>query len=188
MMNDIYCPECGEKNDQNAGFCGNCGTKIVAPVSQSKGQPYPDQPKQPPAQSYQPPQQGYQQPQGYNQSQGYQPPRQGYQPPGYGQQGYQSPQQGYQPPGYGQQGYQQQGYGAGGYMVPRKDPSVALLASIFFPGAAYFYTDEVGTGIVLTLLTYFLCLFVIGGFMWIFLIIASYGKIKNYNRRNGYPE
>ena len=64
-----FCPECGTKNEDNAAFCGNCGSTLQ--------QEAPTQPQQPPSQGYQQPQSGYQQPP----QSGYQQPQSGYQQP-----------------------------------------------------------------------------------------------------------
>lgn len=71
----VYCPECGTKNDDNAAFCGNCGSTLneESPLpAYQDAQDY-HQPEQ--AQGYQQPQQaqGYQQTPTYHQPEGYIP-------------------------------------------------------------------------------------------------------------------
>lgn len=170
-MSKVYCGECGVQNDETAGFCGNCGTKILAsqpaPVQKTQNFQQPmnnyQKPAQPPVQQ---PQQGYQQ----TPAQGYQQPQQGnYQPP----QTYQQPQGGYQPPAM---------------QLARKDPGVGYLGTFFIPGFAHFYTDKAGAGVLYTLLTWFLYAFIVGIVLHIGLFLNSGNEVKNYNRRIGYQE
>lgn len=162
-MSKVYCGECGVQNDETAGFCGNCGTKILvsqpAQVQKPQNHQQPmnnyQQPAQPPAQQ---PAQGYQQPQQGN-----------YQPP----QTYQQPQGGYQPPVL---------------QLARKDPGIGYLGTFFIPGFAHFYTDKVGAGVLYTLLSWFLYIIIIGIVLHIGLFLNAGNEVKNYNRRIGYLE
>jgi hypothetical protein len=52
----MYCPKCGNKNDEDTKFCGNCGNPL--PSSTSTMQAVPQQ-NYPPTQPSTPPQQNY---------------------------------------------------------------------------------------------------------------------------------
>ena len=75
-----------------------------------------------------------------------------------------------------------------GYRKARKDPTVAYLGAFFIPGFQYFMTEEVGTGVVIFLITLITMGFGIGFIIWFVLFLSAGGKVKDFNRRNGYPE
>lgn len=52
----MYCPECGDKNDDGATFCGNCGSPLPSSPSSMRAIP---QQSYPPAQPSSPQQQSY---------------------------------------------------------------------------------------------------------------------------------
>jgi hypothetical protein len=54
----MYCPECGDKNDEGATFCGNCGNPLTSSPSSMRAVPQqrypPTQPSSLPQSSYPP--------------------------------------------------------------------------------------------------------------------------------------
>jgi hypothetical protein len=52
----MFCPKCGDKNDEGATFCGNCGNPLTSSPSSAKAF---TQESAPPAQTSSPPQQSY---------------------------------------------------------------------------------------------------------------------------------
>ncbi|MCY3413527.1 MAG: hypothetical protein INQ03_17935 [Candidatus Heimdallarchaeota archaeon] len=185
---NVFCHECGTKNLKTDANCIACNTPLEgSPKTQTYQQPQqsyqaPQKPQyqQPQQPQYQPPQQPqYQQP---RQTQ-YQPQ---YQQP---QQGYQQPQQGYGGTTYGNVPLQGAGFQPQNMMQrPRKDPGVAYIGAFFIPGFAYFYTDNVGGGIAVLLVTIITTFFFIGFFIWLWQFFTAGGVVKNHNRLNGYME
>lgn len=68
----------------------------------------------------------------------------------------------------------------------KKSPGIAVLLSIFFPGAGSLYCDEILTGILLMMFTtigYF-CFIIPGIILHIIAIVTAYNDANRVNKRS----
>lgn len=177
-----YCPECGTINPIDATYCGGCGAQLRA-LKSFESSPQQSNVVVKDQGSYQPPQNLYDP----SSSQSYFVNDPNYGSPQNNQNNRNFPNYS-QPPNYLQQNQNNYEHRTYGFRPLRKDPALAVILTIFFPGAAHMYTDKVFIGIVYTFLTYFMYAIFVGFIMHLYFIFTASERIKRFNRIMGYPE
>jgi TM2 domain-containing membrane protein YozV len=70
------------------------------------------------------------------------------------------------------------------YLIePQKNPGLAAVLSLIFPGLGQIYNGEIGFGLFMMVLTIFLYFIVIGFFVHIWLIFNAYNYAEELNQK-----